>query len=618
MKALVTLPFFVCLAAAIWPLPVNYEHGDTVLWITDDIRWDLYEADTSDVGSIVDERLNQNAFVLASNSNRGPEPQEFDSKLKFQKRYIVPSLDDQADYETEEEVSGKEIIDYAIRSTWTKLFKKNFYPWKFHPRDWSEPSLCEDSTKISVVNIHLLSADPSTVGKPLAGAVDESYTLTLSKEGKATIAANSSIGIARGLTTFTQLFYAHSNAEDVYTPLAPITIYDVPAFQHRGINLDVSRAYFPLADIKRQIDACAYNKMNRFHLHVTDSQAWPLEIPSMPELSAKGAYHPSLVYTAQDFADMQRHAAIQGVELITEIDMPGHTSSIWFSRPELIVAFNEQPDWGTYAKEPPSGTLKLNSTAVFKFLENLFDDLLPRVHPYSSYFHTGGDEVNMHAYAFDETVRSDNFTILQPLMQKFIDRNHGQIRAKGLTPMVWEEMLLVWSLTLGDDVIVQSWRSDKAVAQIVEKGHKVLVGNYNYWYLDCGKGQWVDFSSSNAAIYWPYNDYCAPFHNWRLIYSYDPLSGIPPEHHHLVIGGEAHLWAEQTDPVNIDRMIWPRGSAAAEILWSGAKDAQGQNRSQIEASPRLSEMRERLVAMGVGAEPIQMPYCTMNGTQCQM
>ena len=142
-------------------------------------------------------------------------------------------------------------------------------------------------------------------------------------------------------------------------------------------------------------------------------------------------------------------------------------------------------------------------------------------------------------------------------------------------------------------------------------------------YLDCGKGQWLDFDPSVSANFWPYNDYCAPFHNWRLIYSYDPLSGVPEDLQHLVIGGEAHLWAEQTDSVNIDPMIWPRGSAVAEILWSGAKDAEGRNRSQIDASPRLSEMRERLVRLGVGAEPIQMPYCLMEsegGTnpQCQL
>jgi hexosaminidase len=86
----------------------------------------------------------------------------------------------------------------------------------------------------------------------------------------------------------------------------------------------------------------------------------------------------------------------------------------------------------------------------------------------------------------------------------------------------------------------------------------------------------------------------------------------------LVIGGEAHIWAEQTDPVNLDRMVWPRAAAAAEVLWSGAKDAQGENRSQVDAAPRLSDLRERLVAKGVAAEPIQMPFCLMGADQCNL
>jgi hexosaminidase len=314
-----------------------------------------------------------------------------------------------------------------------------------------------------------------------AGEIDESYTLTLTTNGIATIAANSSVGIARGLTSFTQLFYAHSDGDFIYTPLAPVEIYDAPKFQHRGINLDVSRNWFSVSDIKRQIDAVAYNKMNRFHLHVTDSQSWPLEIPALPKLSAKGAYRPDLVYTTHDFAEIQQYAAIQGVEMITEIDMPGHTSSIYYSYPELITAFNKQPDWDTWAAEPPSGTLKLNSSDVYDFLETLFSDLLPRIAPYSSYFHTGGDEVNKNSYTLDDTVKSNDSAILQPLMQKFVDRNHDQVRAMGLTPLVWEEMLLEWNVTLGSDVIVQSWQSDEAVASIVEKGYKALVGNYNYW-----------------------------------------------------------------------------------------------------------------------------------------
>jgi hexosaminidase len=102
------------------------------------------------------------------------------------------------------------------------------------------------------------------------------------------------------------------------------------------------------------------------------------------------------------------------------------------------------------------------------------------------------------------------------------------------------------------------------------------------------------------------------------MYSYDPHAGVPVEQQALVLGGEAHIWAEQTDGVNLDGMVWPRAAAAAEILWSGAKDNLGQNRSQIEAAPRLSDLRERLVGMGIQAEPIQMPFCLMEAGQCSL
>jgi hexosaminidase len=358
--------------------------------------------------------------------------------------------------------------------------------------------------------------------------------------------------------------------------------------------------------------------MNRLHLHATDSQSWPLEIPSLPSLAKKGAYHPTLIYTARDFRDIQHHASLQGIQLITEIDMPGHTSSIFHSLPSLIAAFNQYPNWATYAAEPPSGTLKLNSSAVTSFLDTLFADLMPRVAPYTNYFHTGGDEVNLNAYALDDTVNSSAVDVLQPLMQRFVSANHDRVRAAGLTPIVWEEMLLQWNLTLGGDVIVQSWRSDDAVAQIVNRGHKVLVGNYKAWYLDCGKGDWLSPPSSDMARdTWPYEDYCAPFHNWRAIYSVSPLTGAPPEHHHLVLGGEVHLWGEQTDAENLDAMVWPRAAAAAEVLWSGARDGEGRNRSQSEATRRLGVWRERVVRKGVRGEPVVMAFCLM-GEGCEM
>jgi hexosaminidase len=98
-----------------------------------------------------------------------------------------------------------------------------------------------------------------------------------------------------------------------------------------------------------------------------------------------------------------------------------------------------------------------------------------------------------------------------------------------------------------------------------------------------------------------------------LVYSYDPYTGVPDDKKSLVLGGEVHAWAEQIDPVNLDRQVWPRAAAAAEVLWSGANA-----RPQADAAIRLSDMRERLVAKGVMAEPIQMPFCTMEKGQCNL
>ena len=151
---------------------------------------------------------------------------------------------------------------------------------------------------------------------------------------------------------------------------------------------------------------------------------------------------------------------------------------------------------------------------MYDFLEALFEDLLPRLEPLTSYFHLGGDEVNKNAYNLDDTVRSNESAVLQPLMQKFMDRNMKQVTEAGFTPLVWEEMLLDWNLTLPASTIVQSWQSDANVATIASKGYRVIAGNYNYWYLDCGSGQWLDFRpGASSENFWPYSDYCFPRHN---------------------------------------------------------------------------------------------------------
>ena len=380
-------------------------------------------------------------------------------------------------------ITATSFLDAATQRTSYHLYNDAFIPWKFHPRNQVfEPDLNDSRTTITGVTLRLNASDPATFYKPKAGEVDESYTLNIQQNGQITITGLSSVGLLRGLSTLEQLFYAHSSG-GIYTPYSPVSISDRPQFAHRGLNMDVARNFFPPTDICRTIDALSWNKFNRLHLHITDAQSWPLEIPALPNLAAKGAYAPSLHYTPDDLSMIQEYGAYRGVEVIIETDMPGHTASIWFGYPDLITAFNVQPAWATYSAEPPTGQLKLNNTAVTKFLTALWNDLLPRVSPYTSYFHTGGDEVNANAYLLDPGVKSNDSSVLQPLLQSFLDFNHNALRKAGLTPVVWEEQLLQWNLTLGSDVVVQTWGAvgPDSVVQTVQKGHKALAGNYNYW-----------------------------------------------------------------------------------------------------------------------------------------
>lgn len=516
-------------------------------------------------------------------------------------------------------IDSKEIVKGGVSRSLGSIFRRNLIPWKLVPKnkiDEFEPPLGGKSTSVTSLVITQTSQDQPKTFKALAGEVDESYSLTIDKEGRAKLSAKSSIGILRGLETFSQLFYQHSTGTCWYTPYAPVSIDDAPLYPHRGILFDTARQWYPVVNLLRTIDAMAWNKMNRLHVHVTDSQSWPLDLPSMPEVAREGAHRRDLIYTADDIRRVQEYGVHRGVQVYFEIDMPGHIGSLYHSHPELIVAYNEQPYYH-YCAQPPCGAFKLNDSRVDAFLEKLFDDVLPRVHPYAAYFHTGGDELNANDSMLDENIRSNNSEVLQPLLQKFIDKQHERVRSHDLTPMVWEEIPLDWNVTLGKDVPVQSWLGN--AQKLAAAGHQVIDSNYNFWYLDCGRGQWINMENGAAyRQFYPFNDWCGPTKSWQLVYSYDPRAGLSEEAAKLVLGGEVAIWSETIDEQTIDSIIWPRANAAGEVLWSGRIDpATGQNRSQLEAIPRLSEMRERLVARGVRPAALTQLWCTQaNPLEC--
>lgn len=516
---------------------------------------------------------------------------------------------------TKGQVSSETLLQSAFERMKHNVLNHSFVPRKFHARDVQFEPATDDSKRY--IEQLAIEEDPrNDLADTERLDKSEAYAIEVSEDGSAVIKIASPAGGLHALETFAQLFFAHSTPNaGFYTPYAPLTVKDRPAFGHRGLNLDISRNWIPPADVMRTIEAMASNKLNRLHIHATDAQSWPLEIPALPDLALKGAYSPSQIWHTEDLEAVQRHGTNYGVQVFVEIDLPGHTTSIGNAYPHLVTA-KDMP-WPEYALEPPSGQLRLNSSEVPPFIETLLTDLLSRTSKHSSLFHLGGDELNLNAYLLDPTVNSASHQILQPLVQAFIDHVISLATSYCLTVIMWEEMVIGWNLTLPKNVIIQTWRGsdDNALTSILNKGYRTLFGSNAHWYLDCGHGSFIDPESANpdSPVKPPYLDYCGPYKNWRHMYAYNPVAHIPQSQRHLVVGGEAHLWGELTDSVNLDGMLWPRVAAAAEVMWSapGKKPDESTTR-------RLADMRERLVMRGVGAGVVQMEWCLRHEGGCRL
>lgn len=447
---------------AIWPIPSSITTGDNVLFIDQSVDI-TYNGD-----SVRRVPSNPNDHLVEKDAET-----LFNEQMPYTYGY-TPA--------TGPSFSSKDIVQAGVSRALQAIFQDNFVPWKLHERnsDFEPDVYARDKTWVKSIHITQTEEDDKSTFKPLAGEVDESYSLTVSKDGEVVIKAKSSTGCLHGLESFVQLFFKHSSGTFWYTPHAPVDIQDQPEYPHRGILLDVARNWYEVEHIKRTIDAMAWNKLNRLHLHITDSQSWPLEIPALPKLAEKGAYRKGLSYSPQDLQGIHEYGVHRGVEVVIEIDMPGHIGVVELAYKDLIVAYNEKP-YHWWCAQPPCGAFRMNSSDVYEFLETLFADLFPRIAPYTAYFHTGGDELNKNDSRLDPDVRSNETEVIAPLLQKFLNYAHGKVRDIGLTPMVWEEMVSEWNMTLGDDVVVQSWLGGDAVKDLAEAGHKVIDSNYNFW-----------------------------------------------------------------------------------------------------------------------------------------
>ncbi|VDC07078.1 unnamed protein product [Peniophora sp. CBMAI 1063] len=476
----------------------------------------------------------------------------------------------------------------------------------------ADAALLSSAQTLPSLNISLAAGAPAAESvavearKNLTERVElEGYHLVVPNDGsEAALTANSTLGLVRGLTTFEQLWYygGSENPNTTYTLEAPLEINDAPAYPYRGLMLDTARNFFPVSSLERLIDQMSWSKLNVFHWHISDAQSFPLNVPGFTELSEKGAYSASKVYTPDDVAGLITYAGERGIDIMLEIDTPGHTSIFAAAHPDFVACF--EADWTVYAAEPPAGQLRLASPDVINYTSGLFSavaDMFP-----STLLSTGGDEVNTPCYTDDaetqQALQSSGQDLTQAL-QGFVDTMHDALREKEKTPVVWEEMVLDYNLTLPTDVPVLVWVSSENVASVAQKGHPVIHAASDYFYLDCGAGEWIGGDPTA-------NSWCDPFKTWQKAYTFDPTANLSSNQTQLVLGGEHLLWTEQSGPSNLESIVWPRAAAGAEVFWSGG----GGNLTS--ALPRLHDLAYRMEARGAGVIKLQPEWCALRPEMC--
>lgn len=364
---------------------------------------------------------------------------------------------------------------------------------------------------------------------------DESYTLEINSQ-KIRLEASTDIGIVRGIETLLQLL--HREEDRFYFPSHQIE--DAPRFPWRGLMIDVSRHFYPVQVLKRNLDAMAAFKMNVFHWHLTDDQGFRVDIHSRPkfrELASDGQY-----YTQEQIREVVAYASDLGIRVVPEIDIPGHATS-W------LVAYPEMASKDTiYTLERFAGifdpTLNPIKPITYEILKDVIDELVP-LFP-DKYFHIGGDENEGKHWNENKEIQrfmkknniKDNHEMQAYFNLKVLKmlQNHNKIM------MGWDEIMVP---SLPKDVVIHSWRGIENMEKAAQSGYKTILS----------KGYYIDL-----------------MHSMQKHYQNDPMgdkhSVLSEEEKKNILGGEATMWSELVTPQTIDSRIWPRTAAIAERLWS--------------------------------------------------
>jgi len=421
-----------------------------------------------------------------------------------------------------------------------------------------------------------------TIGK-------EGYYVEVNQKG-IQIKANTNAGLFYGWQTVKQLMpaaiYSNKNNPDLVWSLPYVKIMDKPRFGWRGLMLDVSRHFFSKADVKVFIDDMARYKYNRFHWHLTDDQGWRIEIKSLPKLTEVGAWRPLRkgkwmntttpavtepktyggFYTQEDIKEIVAYAKSKYIEVIPEVDIPGHSMAMNTAYPQLSTTPNypyqvnvgeEFMDWegiNGHATAKIDNSLDPSNELVYQYLDQIFGEIAP-LFPYE-YIHMGGDEnaknnweksANVQALMKKEGLKNQN-----EVQSYFVRRVQKIINSKGKKMIGWDEIL---EGGLSGDAAVMSWRGIEGGINAAKQGHKVVMSPNGYNYLDFYQGELTAEGKVYAGL------------RMKKTYSFEPIpEGIDSN---LILGNQGNQWTEQLQTMrNVQYMTWPRALAIAETSWS--------------------------------------------------
>jgi hexosaminidase len=423
-----------------------------------------------------------------------------------------------------------------------------------------------------------------------SGSSREAYDIEVTPQ-RITVSASSSAGLFYGAVTLWQLLPSGVSGGEI----AAQTIIDAPRYPWRGLMLDSSRHFQSPAFVRSMIDWMAWHKLNVLHWHLTDDQGWRLEIRKYPRLTSVGAWRiPASVtasptpkpyggyYTQQQVRSIVAFAATRHVQIIPEIDMPGHAQAALAAYPELGAIDGHptlpvSPNWGVHSH------LFNLEPGTFEFLQNVLDEVL-QLFP-SRYVHIGGDEAVKDEWNASASVQARarllGISDANALQAYFTQKISGYLSAKGRRAVGWDEIL---QPGLRADAVVMSWHGASTARAAAMQGNDAVLAPDPLLYLDHRQGPLATEPPGRIPII-----------SLKSVYDFEPhdpeLSEAQQRH---VLGLQADLWTEhmQTEG-RVEWMALPRAAALAEVGWSPPQ------RSWPDFLRRLVSMSARYRALGL-------------------